>query len=1215
MADSDRTDSTSGEPFKKRKTSRITSACLNPECVIHVPGLKTNKYGEIKLFSSKEDAEETFIKLQEIKSRRLSEPYTSTYRMTDICNQIPDKLSSHHGYHRECYKRFTMNLNRLSQKTDGQSVPSRAKRKSGDRIIFSPDCIFCNSDKRKKIKVNGCWTTEGLCQFEYGAWTNVEQEADLRNDDRLLTRIRGKDLFACEAMYHRSCRKLYHVQDPKSWRSDNDGQRNRQLALEVAHRFAFNKVCEFVEQEVLISKRMLKLCDLKELYVSHLEETEFPNPNYRATKLKDKLQNHPKFSSALSFCQLSESGPQYHGYIIYNSSMSIDDAIRKAYVLGSCNIIKDSGIQLNGIINKSFKEDNELKWPPNVLDLECNAKIPTELEMFLSLLFTKDTVSKTPKIQRLIISIGQDICRAATSGEWKLPKHILLSMTLRHLYRSEQLVTILNRMGHCENYCYTLEMETALAKAIAETSTLLSTQIIRAPESRSVFHSEFDNFDQLLNSITGKDSVHTAHGIMLQEIAGPSKSHTGLRVEMSSIERTKERSLHLTATELPECYMTVRQNPKLTINQRTYPGGEESFHEASLKQMLWILARMNGQSTQKLIPGISGFLSTTGKTPDSLTSIDYYPVIASPITEYRTVQECLRYAESATHEVQQRFIITTFDMGVCMKAYPITWNNPDRYQNHIILIGTFHLECAFMRMLGKKMDGSGLADILLEAGLIGSGSLQGVLSGKHYDRALHCHKTVTEALEQLLMRQYQEGQNDELSQDGQKILNDVVTNCSPNSIKLAMNNEAVRQYLDRFLAYREECRKGALGKTAQLWLSYMDHVRVLLALIHAVKHNNFTLYAYCIHAMTPIFFSFGGQNYARYLSFFSMFLCNIESSHPGATDLLKQGAISVARSFIPGNCSDVDKTMEETFMRHAKSRGGNGRGITGILTNQEAYQRWVRTTHTRSQFVNSMLNLADMQKSESHEHRDLRPTEIVRSQRNTEKVIEAVQSFLNPFTVDTKDKLLILSSGKAATQDVEHDVLRAEEVGAEAHDAFIEDRLKNNINFFEPIKKQNLKTLGFMNKKSTKKSGDNKIVQFKHQGNVAFQLFLKCQQLRIKLKLEELVKFPLTPVPYSLATADGFFCKTDKSKLLHHLTKEVDDAVEPAGKETLTIYDGNACFYMMKDIPSNFMLICQKVFGMMYKEGDAIFSTDTYKPESVKVSYILFTTQRFHNII
>ena len=73
----------------------------------------------------------------------------------------------------------------------------------------------------------------------------------------------------------------------------------------------------------------------------------------------------------------------------------------------------------------------------------------------------------------------------------------------------------------------------------------------------------------------------------------------------------------------------------------------------------------------------------------------------------------------------------------------------------------------------------------------------------------------------------------------------------------------------------------------------------------------------------------------------------------------------------------------------------------------------------------------------------------------------------------------------------------------------------------------------------------------------------------------------MTPVPYSLATADGFFCKTDKSKAFHHLTKGVADAAEPVWNETLMIYDGNACFYMLKDVPSNFLLICQKVFGMI----------------------------------
>ncbi len=96
--------------------------------------------------------------------------------------------------------------------------------------------------------------------------------------------------------------------------------------------------------------------------------------------------------------------------------------------------------------------------------------------------------------------------------------------------------------------------------------------------------------------------------------------------------------------------------------------------------------------------------------------------------------------------------------------------------------------------------------------------------------------------------------------------------------------------------------------------------------------------------MTPLFFSFDGQNYARYLSFFSVFLANIDNSHPGAASLIKRGAISVARSFIPGNRCAVDKTMEETFMCHAKSHAGAGTsaaGVSGVLTNYNAYQRWV----------------------------------------------------------------------------------------------------------------------------------------------------------------------------------------------------------------------------------------------------------------------------------
>ena len=332
-----------------------------------------------------------------------------------------------------------------------------------------------------------------------------------------------------------------------------------------------------------------------------------------------------------------------------------------------------------------------------------------------------------------------------------------------------------------------------------------------------------------------------------------------------------------------------------------------------------------------------------------------------------------------------------------------------------------------------------------------------------------------------------------------------------------------------------------------------------------------------------------------------MFLCNLESSHPGSTSLLKQGAVSVARSFIPGNRADVDKTMEETFMRHAKSKGGSGTGITGILTNPEAYQRWVRTTHARSQYVNAMLNMADMQESGANDHRDLSTSEIKKSEKYTSSTMEAIESFLNPFTIGNKDKLYILSSGQAATEDIAKDVLRADDVGKEARNAFIENRLKQNRDFFEPVKRMYLKTLGGMNKRLRTRSSDNKVVQYKQQGNVAFHLFLKCQKLGIQLNLAELVHYPMTPVPYSIATADGFLCKTDKSKAFHHLMKDQENAAEPPWNETLTVFDGNATFYALRDLPSNFQLICQKVFDVMTSRGDVVFSTDNYMPDSIKV--------------
>ena len=542
-----------------------------------------------------------------------------------------------------------------------------------------------------------------------------------------------------------------------------------------------------------------------------------------------------------------------------------------------------------------------------------------------------------------------------------------------------------------------------------------------------------------------------------------------------------------------------------------------------------------------------------------------------------------------------------------MKAFPIILNEPVKYKNHIIMIGSFHILCAYMKMIGNKMSGTGLSDILLESELMSCGSLVGVLTGKSYARAMNCHKVMLESLERLLFEKFLVLQGEDaflekLSEESRKNLEALVKDIS-NELNLLSDGEFMTNTED-YINFREAVRQGNYGKTSQLWLTYMDHVWLILGLIHSVKTNNFVEYAHSLYLMPDLFFSFGGHNNGCYLTFFAVFLANIESSHPGATEMLEQGAFSVARSFIPGNRSAVDKTIEETFMKHAKSRGGGGAGagLSGILKNQDAFQKWTPTTSERTKYYQATLSLADMTTEicDGTSHKDLRKAETAKSERQVTKTIDAIKSFINPFDVEEHQKLYCLSSGAAVDTEVE-DVLRAEKLGKNLKEAFIEERLKKQDLFFEPIKKPKLKSMLARTKPTKLLISSNKVVQYKQEGNAAFSLLVCLYNLLgTRLNLQELMSYPLTPKPYSIATADGFFAKTNKAKGMELLAKDVDNGPLPPDNETLVIEDGNAIFYYLSQVPGNFKGIAEKIFSIMVRKPFVIFSTDMYHPNSVK---------------
>ena len=87
----------------------------------------------------------------------------------------------------------------------------------------------------------------------------------------------------------------------------------------------------------------------------------------------------------------------------------------------------------------------------------------------------------------------------------------------------------------------------------------------------------------------------------------------------------------------------------------------------------------------------------------------------------------------------------------------------------------------------------------------------------------------------------------------------------------------------------------------------------------------------CVISLKDVFNYFYCMLHSRYLTWMDLFLINIDLTHPGGKELLKNGGFAVARSLIPGALSAVDKTMEQTFMKFAKSPGRNFFNSTFML--------------------------------------------------------------------------------------------------------------------------------------------------------------------------------------------------------------------------------------------------------------------------------------------
>ena len=149
----------------------------------------------------------------------------------------------------------------------------------------------------------------------------------------------------------------------------------------------------------------------------------------------------------------------------------------------------------------------------------------------------------------------------------------------------------------------------------------------------------------------------------------------------------------------------------------------------------------------------------------------------------------------------------------------------------------------------------------------------------------------------------------------------------------------------------------------------------------------------------------------------------------------------------------------------------------------------------------------------------------------------------------------------APTEEIANQFLDAEMLGENALVRFQQERLDSNeVDFFATLSRLSLGTFTKLLRKTVKMQ-NGKEVQFSAGSNIFGKISL-IQQFRT-LDLKEVFRFPLGPVPWSLAESNGSLNKTTKSALMRHLEKDVAFQ-QNAPKPFAAIIDGMALVRKIK---------------------------------------------------
>ena len=243
-------------------------------------------------------------------------------------------------------------------------------------------------------------------------------------------------------------------------------------------------------------------------------------------------------------------------------------------------------------------------------------------------------------------------------------------------------------------------------------------------------------------------------------------------------------------------------------------------------------------------------------------------------------------------------------------------------------MGTFHTICNALSILGKRFGEGGLKDICIEAELVAEGSINGVLDGKHYNRAVRVHKYIYEALMRLAWAGFTNWVEENVPEKSAMIksfleeVNRMVGELNQKQLSNLLKCSFLTELMSLWGDFLEHLRHSN-GDLSAYWMSYIDIVEnVLLGLLRAAREGNWDLHLSAIRTLIPWCFAYDKVNYACYLSPYLAEMTNLPDKNPEVYSAFKTGQFSVQLSSSnPFGQLPVNQTTEVMVNKDTQTPG------------------------------------------------------------------------------------------------------------------------------------------------------------------------------------------------------------------------------------------------------------------------------------------------------